>query len=164
MPPESLARRVVSALVAAGQSLATAESLTGGLIGAAITAVPGASRAYLGGVITYDTALKASLAGVEAEALAVHGPVSAVTAEQMALGVRRLTGADWAVAVTGVAGPDAQDGHRPGEVWWGLVGPDGVCASSRIELSGGREAVREGTVAAALAELLMRLESASING
>ncbi|MBA3021152.1 CinA family protein [Propionicimonas sp.] len=164
MPPEPLAERVVAALITAEQTLATAESLTGGLIGAALTAVPGASKAYLGGLITYASELKASLAGVEAEVLGVHGAVSSQAAEEMAVGARRLTGADWAIAVTGVAGPDPQDGHLPGEVWLGLAGPDGGCAASRIDLVGSRDQIRAGTVTAALAGLLARLEAASTNG
>lgn len=166
MPPEPIAVEVVALLVATGQTLATAESLTGGLIGATITAVPGASKAYLGGLITYATELKAGLAGVPADVLEQFGPVSPQTAEAMAAGVRQVTGADWAITVTGVAGPDPQDGHQPGEVWLGLSGPGGVRSVSRMDLTGSRDQIRSATVSAALAELfkMLREFGASTNG
>ena len=166
MPPEPIAVQVVSLLATTGQTLATAESLTGGLIGATITAVPGASKAYLGGLITYATELKAGLAAVSADVLAQFGPVSPQTAEAMAAGVQQVTGADWAIAVTGVAGPDPQDGHQPGEVWLGLSGPAGVRSVSRMDLTGSRDQIRSATVSAALAELVKALGDfgASTNG
>lgn len=147
------AARVVAALVARGELLATAESLTGGLLGAAITAVPGASAAYLGGVVAYATAMKHRLAGVDAALLAEAGPVSERTAIALADGVRAATGADWAAATTGVAGPDPQDGHQPGEVWVGLATPSSPSIAVRYDFAGDRRAVRNATVAAAL-ELL----------
>jgi len=142
---------VVAALTARGQLLATAESLTGGLLGAAITAVPGASAAYLGGVVAYATPMKQRLAGVGAELLAAHGPVSELTAIALAEGVREATGADWGVATTGVAGPSSQDGHEPGEVWVGLASPSGTATAVRHDFTGDRAAVRDATVQAALA-------------
>lgn len=141
---------VVQALAERGQTLATAESLTGGLIGAAVTSVPGASAVYLGGLITYATDLKARLGGVPTDLLAANGPVSAQTAAAMAAGVRRATGADWGVAATGVAGPDPQDGHVPGEVWLGLAQPGGAVRTLRVDAAGDRQAVRSAAVAAAL--------------
>ncbi len=161
MPPEPTAVRLVAALVAGDLTVATAESLTGGLIGAAITAVPGASAVYRGGVITYATDLKATLGAVPEAVLAAHGPVAAETAMAMARGVRRSCRADWAVSATGVAGPDPQDGHAPGEVWLGFAGPDGAAESVRIDRSGDREAVRAAAVSEALSGLLARLAAAS---
>ena len=151
---------VVAALTARGELLATAESLTGGLLGAAITAVPGASAAYLGGVVAYATAMKHSLAGVDAALLAEAGPVSERTAIALADGARAVTGADWAVATTGVAGPEPQDGHQPGEVWVGLAGPSLASWAVRCDFTGDRRAVREATVTAAL-ELLAGAIAAS---
>lgn len=151
--PDPTAVAVVAALARRGQTLATAESLTGGLIGAALTAVPGASAVYLGGVISYATGLKETLAGVPAEVLGTHGPVAGPTAAAMAAGVRLLAGADWAVAATGVAGPDPQDGHAPGEVWLGLAAPDAGPVAQHFAFAGGRDAVRAATVDAALALL-----------
>jgi nicotinamide-nucleotide amidase len=147
------AAAVVAALSARGQFLATAESLTGGLLGAAITAVPGASAAYLGGVVAYATAMKHRLAGVEADLLAAVGPVSEHTAMALAAGVRDTTGADWGLATTGVAGPTAQDGHQPGEVWVGIAGPGAPATAVRYDFAGDREAIRAATVQAALALL-----------
>jgi nicotinamide-nucleotide amidase len=142
---------VVAALLARGQTLATVESLTGGLLGAAITAIPGASGAYLGGVVAYATAMKQRLAGVDGALLAEHGPVSEPTAIALAEGVRESTGADWAVATTGVAGPTSQDGHEPGEVWVGLASPSAPAVAVRHDFTGDRSAVRAATVQAALA-------------
>jgi nicotinamide-nucleotide amidase len=148
-----LAADVVAALTARGQLLATAESLTGGLLGAAITAVPGASAAYVGGVVAYATAMKHRLAGVDADLLAAVGPVSERTAMALAAGVREATGADWAVATTGVAGPSSQDGHDPGEVWVGIAGPGVPARAERHDFTGGRADVRAAAVKAALALL-----------
>lgn len=154
---DPLAAQVIARLVADRLTLATSESLTGGLIGAALTAVPGASQAYLGGVIAYATALKSQLSGVEPRTLAVHGAVSGETAGQMASGVRSRTGADWAVAVSGVAGPTAQEGQPPGTVWIGIAG-DGVVRTRRFDFAGDRAAVRTQTVVAALELLLAQLD------
>lgn len=151
MESPDLAAAVVATLTARGQLLATAESLTGGLLGAAITAVPGASAAYLGGVVAYATPMKHRLAGVDAELLATQGPVSERTAIALAVGVREATGADWGVATTGVAGPSSQDGHEPGEVWVGLASPSAPAIAVRHDFSGDRAAIRNATVHAALA-------------
>lgn len=117
---------VLDSLVEAGESLSTVESLTGGRLAAAITSVPGASRCYLGGFVTYATALKESLVGVPAELVAEHGVVSAECAEAMAAGARAATGSTYAVSTTGVAGPDRQEGKPVGTVFVGVAGPDGV--------------------------------------
>ncbi|MFZ0529867.1 MAG: CinA family protein, partial [Propionicimonas sp.] len=128
-----------------------------GLIGAAVTSVPGASAAYLGGVVSYATPLKAVLAGVPDQILQLHGPVSAETAAAMATGVRALTDADWGLSATGVAGPDPQDGHAPGEVWIGVAGPRTGPLAERIDCVGDREAIRTAAVVAALNLLLRQL-------
>ena len=151
------AEAVVAELTRRGQTLATSESLTGGLIGATITSVPGASAAYVGGVIVYATRLKPVLSGVSEHTLAAYSVISPQTATEMALGVRRRTGADWALATTGVAGPDPQEGHGPGEVWIGLAAPDGSADAHGFHFTGGRHEVRDQTVAAALALLAAAL-------
>ncbi len=158
--PDPDAAGIIATLSARGQSLATAESLTGGLIGAALTAVAGASAAYLGGVVAYATTQKARLAGVPSELLDAHGPVSPQTAAALAVGVRAATGADWAIAATGVAGPDPQDGHEPGEVWLGLAGPGVPARAVRHTFAGDRAEIRAATVAAALDLLAAALEDA----
>ncbi|MDY5785175.1 CinA family protein, partial [Corynebacterium sp.] len=103
-----LAESLIEELRQRGQTICFCESLTAGLAAARLADVPGASAVLRGGLVTYATELKATLAGVDREVLDAHGPVSPVTAREMARGARRVCGADWAVAITGVAGPDAQ--------------------------------------------------------
>ncbi|WP_460445883.1 CinA family protein [Angustibacter aerolatus] len=112
-------------LLAAGATVATAESLTGGMLGAALTAVPGVSAAYRGGVVSYATDLKHALLGVDADLLAREGAVHPDVARAMALGVRDRLGADWGIATTGVAGPDPQDGRPAGTVYVAVAGAAG---------------------------------------
>ncbi|MFQ6331443.1 CinA family protein [Nocardia sp. CWNU-33] len=144
---------LVHALGAAGQTVATAESLTAGLLAATIAGVPGASMVLRGGLVVYATDLKHSLAGVSDEVLATEGPVAASTAEQMAVGARIRCGADWGVGLTGVAGPDAQDGHPVGTVFLGLAGP-GHTEVVRLKLLGDRWTIRIGATHTAIRELL----------
>jgi nicotinamide-nucleotide amidase len=141
--------RLVAALQARQATIATAESLTGGLVAAALTDVPGISAVYRGGVVVYATELKAELAGVPLDLLDRLGPVHPDTAAAMASGVRLRLGATYGLATTGVAGPDSQDGHPAGEVYVAAAGPDEVRVES-LRLSGGRDAVRAATVAAVL--------------
>jgi nicotinamide-nucleotide amidase len=145
------AAEVLAVLRERGQTLATAESLTGGLIGQQLTSVPGASSVYVGGVISYATRLKAVLAGVDQSTLDEVGPVASLTARQMALGVAHRCGADWGVSATGVAGPDPQDGHPVGQVFVG-VGRTGSSRSwvAELTLSGSREEIRQGAFEGAL--------------
>ncbi|OKJ00964.1 CinA family protein [Kitasatospora sp. CB01950] len=148
--------RLLTALKADGATLAVAESLTGGLLAAALVDVPGASAVFRGSVTAYATDLKASVLGVDEGLLDVRGPVHPVVARQMAEGVRRLLGADWALATTGVAGPDPQDGQPVGTVYVALAGPRGTEALP-LRLSGARDTIRQGSVEAALDLLLSRL-------
>src|SRR5580704_19740618 len=111
-----LATEIIQVLTLAGETVATAESLTGGLVAAALTDVPGSSNAFRGGVVAYATELKAQLLGVDPGLLERHGPVHAPVAAAMADGVRNLLGATVGVATTGVAGPDPADGFAPGTV------------------------------------------------
>lgn len=149
----SAAARAVAWLTSEVQTLAVAESLTGGLLASRIVDVPGASVVFRGGVVAYATDLKHALLGVDAQLLARHGAVHPQVAAQMADGVRERLGATWGLATTGVAGPDPQDGHPPGTVFVGLAGPDGVRTISLL-LTGDRSQVRGATVDAALALLL----------
>ena len=146
------AAEVLAELAADGTTVAVAESLTGGLLAAELVAVPGASRAFRGSVTAYATELKASVLGVDPELLAARGAVDAEVAGQMAEGVRRLMGADYGVATTGVAGPDPQDGQPVGTVHLAVAGPGGLSHSS-LRLSPGRATIRRRTVEVAL-ELL----------
>jgi nicotinamide-nucleotide amidase len=139
----AIAREVISRLAERGETLATAESLTGGLIGSLITEVPGASANYVGGAITYATGLKATLAGVPRTMLDAEGPVAESTARAMATGVAARCAADWGLAVTGVAGPDPQNGHPVGEVYLAVAyRPAGVVRSRRLTLAGDRATIR----------------------
>jgi PncC family amidohydrolase len=135
-----------------GATLATAESLTGGRLAARLTGVPGASRVYRGGVVAYATELKESLLDVSAELVARHGVVSGPCARAMATGARARLGATYAVATTGVAGPDLQEGQPAGTVYVGLAGPDHASVVA-LELAGDREAVQERACTEALAAL-----------
>lgn len=145
-----LAREVHAALLARGATLAVAESFTGGALGAALTDVAGVSATFRGGVIAYATELKSSLLGVDAGLLGRVGAVDVEVAREMARGVRARLAATYGLATTGVAGPDPQDGHPPGEVYLALAGPSGVVAVS-LSLRGDRARVRSEAVRRALA-------------
>ncbi|MCW2697122.1 MAG: Competence/damage-inducible protein cinA [Modestobacter sp.] len=150
------AEQVHAALLARGETVAAAESLTAGLFCATVASVPGASRTLRGGAVVYATDLKATLAGVDPQLLARHGPVSEPTAAALAEGIRIRCGATWGVGLTGVAGPDPVDGQGPGRVYLGLS--DGASTEVvRLDLPGDRAAVRSRAVEAALAVLLERL-------
>jgi nicotinamide-nucleotide amidase len=148
---------VVRALKARGETVATAESLTAGLVAAEITTVPGASAVLRGGLVVYATDLKATLAGVDAALLAAHGAVHPEVARQLAEGARTRCGATWGLGLTGVAGPDPQDGVDAGTVHIGLSGPSGSAVET-ITVGGDRHEVRSASVIAALDLLLGRLK------
>jgi nicotinamide-nucleotide amidase len=156
-PPPDVAR-LHAALLARGETVAAAESLTAGLFCATLAAVPGASATLRGGVVVYATELKAVLAGVPEDLLAAHGPVSPETARALAEGVRQRCGSTWGIGLTGVAGPDPVDAHRPGRVYLGIS--DGARTDvAELDLPGERAAVRQGAVDAAVTALLDRLGS-----
>lgn len=120
MPVNLAAQHLVTEFTRSERTIATAESLTAGLCAATIAEVPGASAVLRGGVIVYATDTKHDLAGVSEQTLKEHGPVSAETAAELAEGVAGRCSADVGVALTGVAGPDPQDGHPVGEVFIGI--------------------------------------------
>jgi nicotinamide-nucleotide amidase len=154
---DPLAVRVHRALLSRGETVAAAESLTAGLFCATLASVPGASATLRGGVVTYATDLKDELAGVPADLLALHGPVSPQAAAALAEGVRERCRATWGVGLTGVAGPDPVDRHGPGRVYVGIS--DGQRTDvAELDLPGDRAAVRAGAVAAAMDALLARLD------
>ena len=139
--------------------LASAESLTGGRLGDVLSAAPGASDTYLGGVVSYATEVKQKVLGVSAETVENHGVVSAECAEEMATGVRDLVDADYAVSTTGVAGPTTQEDKPVGLVYIGVAGPDGV-RTERFQFDGGRAEIREKVVKAAI-DLVLETVTAS---
>lgn len=146
--------RLVEVCKGRGVTVATAESCTGGLVAARITSVPGSSSVFLGGVVSYANEVKRVLLGVPQEVLDRVGAVSAECAEAMAGGARGRLGADVAVSVTGIAGPDGGTPLKPvGLVYLGLATAAGVRAE-RCQFAGGREAVREQASERAL-ELLL---------
>lgn len=133
-------------------TVATAESLTGGLLAVELTEVPGSSAVYAGGVVSYATGVKIDVLGVPEDVVATYGVVSAECARAMADGVRRLLGTTHALATTGVAGPDEQEGKPVGTVYVGLAGPDGTTTTG-LSLAGDREVIQAATVDAAVSAL-----------
>ncbi len=154
----ALAREVIDAAEGAHVTLSTAESLTGGMISTALTSVPGSSAVFLGGVVSYALSVKETVLGVDGERLREQGAVDGIVARQMAAGAAQRTGADVAVAVTGIAGPGgAKPGKPVGTVYIGTF-CCGAASSYRIELSGTREDVREQTTIEALQALLRSMQ------
>ncbi len=146
----SQARTLVELLAAQGKTCATAESCTGGGVGAAITAVAGSSAVYFGGVVSYDNSVKENVLGVRAETLATAGAVSAECAAQMAAGARKLLKTDFAVSVTGIAGPGGGTAEKPvGLVWFGLASAEGVRTEKAL-FRGDRARVRQEAILHAL--------------
>lgn len=136
-----------------GVTLATAESCTGGMIGATLTSIPGSSDVFVGGIISYANTAKENLLGVPRETIAAHGAVSEECAEAMAKGAQKALGATIAVSVTGIAGPGGESREKPvGLVHFGVATEHTVLNGKR-NFSGDREIVRLKTVAAALALL-----------
>lgn len=161
------AERLLALLTGRGQTISFCESLTAGLATATFADTPGASSALRGGLVTYATDLKTTLAGVPAGTISRHGVISAECAAAMAAGARKACGSDWAVSLTGVAGPDLQEGHPVGEVWIGIATPTGEVESFRAfeeperqRLAGlGRSAIRGAAVLRCFELMLSRIES-----
>ncbi|MFC4467523.1 CinA family protein [Streptomyces xiangluensis] len=161
----SQAAEVLRLLTVRGETLAVAESLTGGLVAAEITAVPGASKAFRGSVTSYATDVKQDLLGVDATLLEQRGAVDPQVAAQMAVGVRKVLGADWGLATTGVAGPETQDGQPVGTVFIAVDGPSAEVGGgfgggkvAALRLNGGRTEIRMESVRSVLGLLLEELE------
>jgi nicotinamide-nucleotide amidase len=160
-PPPDLevrtARQVIGILTGRGQTVAVAESLTGGLVAAALTTVPGSSAVFRGAIVAYATSLKNVLLGVPAGLLAEHGPVHPDVAAAMAEGVAVRLGATYGLGTTGVAGPGPADGHRAGTVFVAVHGPGGVVVEE-LRVPGERPDVRAGAVRGVLLLLARRLQ------
>ncbi|WP_446219120.1 CinA family protein [Micromonospora sp. IBHARD004] len=155
----SPAAGVVHSLHERHETLATVESLTGGLLSASVVEIAGVSGVYRGGLVVYATELKSELAGVPAELLAERGPVDPDVAVALAEGGRRRCGADWGLATTGVAGPEPQDGKPVGLVYVAVAGPLGTDVQ-RLDLDGGRDHIRSAAVIEALRLLAERIRDA----
>ena len=148
-PAQASARQVLAWLAQRNETVATAESLTGGLLAARLTDVPGASRSFVGGVVSYATRVKVSVLDVPADLVERHGVISEECALAMARGVRARLDATWGVATTGVAGPDQQEGRPVGTVWVAVAGPDHQEARV-LALDGSRLAIRQAACDAVL--------------
>lgn len=155
MKMSTRAEEVIARLKAQGLTLATAESCTGGLIGALLTDVPGASAVYKGGVISYVNEIKHRLLGVEQETLDVCTAVSRETAHEMAKGAREAVRADVGVSTTGLAGPDGDGTGRPVGLVYIALDMEGFSYCRELHLTGGRSEIR---AQAAHEALLMLLE------
>ncbi|MFB9957236.1 CinA family protein [Agromyces bracchium] len=157
------AAELIAELTRRGLRIAVAESLTGGLVTAELTRIPGASVVVNGGIVAYDTSVKRSLLGVPADLLAAVGAVHPEVARRMADGVRSALAvddrpADLGLATTGVAGPDPQDGKAVGTVYIGVATADGADAIAlQLAGAGGRDAIRAATVRAAIDAALARV-------
>ena len=154
---EALAVRVGALLLAGGQRLATAESCTGGWVAQCLTSVAGSSDWFDRGFVSYSDEAKRETLGVPAETLASHGAVSEATAAAMAGGALRRSRADWALSITGIAGPTGGSPEKPvGTVCFGWAGPDDELETETCHFAGNREDVRSQSVAHALTGLLER--------
>ncbi len=161
---KTLAGAVHGLLQARGQRLAVAESCTGGRICAALTAVPGSSASFAGGVVAYEDSVKAAVLGVDVRNIERHGAVSVEVAAEMALGVRRCLGADLGLASTGIAGPGgAAPGKPVGLVFVGVALADGPARTFRIDVRGQREVVQDRATTFALGVLWKQLRDREQN-
>jgi nicotinamide-nucleotide amidase len=158
----AFSQEIIKVLSARGETIAVAESLTGGMLAAALTDVPGASAAFRGGMVTYATDLKATLLGVPAALLDRHGAVHPAVAAAMAEGARHRMAATVGAATTGVAGPDPQDGHPVGTVHIAVSSAGGGTTVRSLALSGDRHQIRSATVERLLGLLIGMLREESI--
>jgi nicotinamide-nucleotide amidase len=147
--PDDLAAALIAAARTRSATLATAESLTGGLVCAALIAVPGASDVVRGGVVAYAADVKVSVLGVPADLVDRHGTVHESVAAAMAAGARDLLGASHAVATTGVAGPDPSEGRPVGTVHVAVAGPAGI-VDRAYAFEGDRQSIRRQACQSAL--------------
>ena len=144
----SMIREIIRTLGDGNESLVTAESITAGGLSSAITSVEGSSQVFLGAIVAYQDKVKAKVLGVDQAIIAAHTVYSQEVAVEMARAVREKFGATWAIATTGVAGPGPSDGVPSGTVWVAIDGP--VTQTLELSLEGGRESVRNATVATAI--------------
>jgi len=148
-PIQKLSKTIVKTLSLRGETISTAESITGGLIGGAITGVPGSSEVFLGGVISYSNQMKKDELGITAADIKKVGVVSEAIAVAMALAIQKRTKSTWAISSTGVAGPGPIDGIPAGTVWIAIAGPK-IAQGIELSIAGKREIVRFGAVESAL--------------
>ncbi len=154
------AKKMISLASENGVKIACAESCTGGMLSAAITAIPGASEVYLGGIVSYDNRIKSDVLGVNPEDIKKYGAVSQQIAEQMAEGVIKLTGADLAVSITGIAGPTGGTEEKPiGTVWIGIAKRGSAPKAALLKFEdAGRKKIRKNATKAALDMLIQAIK------
>jgi nicotinamide-nucleotide amidase len=148
MPTKSPAQSIIDILTSRGQTLAVAESLTGGGLGFALTQIPGASAVFLGGIISYTTEVKVRELSVGQSIIDQYKVVSEEVAIEMAEGAKNKFATTWAISTTGVAGPGDYQGVREGTVWIAIRGP--INQSLTLTLDGGRDGVRQGAISSAI--------------
>lgn len=154
-------QQVGQSLIARHQTITSAESLTAGLFVATLAEVSGISAVLPGAFVTYAAAVKTKLVGVPAELITTYGVVSDQVARAMARGAQEKLATDWAISFTGVAGPDALEGHPAGTVYIGVATPSGKTLAQRYQFQGDRQAVREASVAAGFDWLAVLLSEES---
>jgi nicotinamide-nucleotide amidase len=142
------ATTIIETLKARGETVSVAESLTGGGLGHALTAVPGASEVFIGGIIAYTTEVKVNFLGVPRAIIDEFSVVSEEVAVAMANGAREKIGTTWAISTTGIAGPGDYMGIREGTVWIAIAGP--INQTLLLTLDGGRDGVRQGAISSAI--------------
>jgi nicotinamide-nucleotide amidase len=157
---DELATAVLDRLRDRDETVATAESLTGGLVCATLVDAPGASDVVRGAVVAYAADVKAQVLGVDDQQIASHGTIDAEVARQMAEGIRLRLGATWGLATTGNAGPESSEGKPVGAVFIAVAGP-GASSVRELALSGDRDEIRRSTTTATLSLLLATLEEQS---
>jgi nicotinamide-nucleotide amidase len=144
----SMIAEIISTLAEREETLVTAESITAGGLSSAITSIEGSSQVFLGAIVAYRNSVKSEILGIDAALIDTHTVYSQVIAIEMARAVRTRFGSTWSIATTGVAGPGPSDGVPSGSVWVAIDGP--VTHNLELSLSGGRESVRNATVATAI--------------
>lgn len=159
MSTKSQIEEIINLLNDRHETLATAESITAGGLSKEITSVSGASKIFVGGITAYQNVIKEQLLGVELETISKNSVVSEAVALAMAAGARKKFATTWAIATTGVAGPDPLEGHQPGEVWIAITGP--INKAAKLTLTGSRDAIREATIASAIETFVQILKARS---
>ena len=157
MSTKAQIEEIINLLDERHETLATAESITAGGLSKEVTSVSGASKIFVGGITAYQNVIKEQLLGVELETISKNSVVSEAVALAMANGARKKFATTWAIATTGVAGPDPLEGHQPGEVWIAIAGP--INNAAKLTLTGSRDSIRETTVESAIATFARILKS-----
>jgi nicotinamide-nucleotide amidase len=139
---------IIAYLSERGETISVAESLTAGGLANALTSASGSSAVFVGGITAYRNEIKSTMLDVDPSIIDAHTVVSEEVADAMADGARKIFGTTWAIATTGAAGPEPLEGHQPGSVWISIRGP--VNQAIQLNLEGGREQVRNGTISTAI--------------